>query len=519
MYCTKCGTENPQDAKYCYECGFQLKDSKISKNKYEVINDKVIKIYKENKSEKVKKRKGIIYILKGKFNIANDIKGDTLQNKRKILSIKKMYKLNILVTVILLCVILFAVYIVSYKLFSNSKINNAKIINSQNRNVVSLEGNTTSNILNSGIISEKNNWIYYNDSDGLYKMKSDGGSITKISKDNSDYINVVNNYIYYSNLSDGNSIYKIKTDGSDRSKIINTSVKSINVLGKWVYYCKSTENGLNFRLYKINLDGSNNTKISDDSIVDGNFTVVNGFIYYKVNSENGGEDLYRCKLDGSQKHKLLDNIDNFTINDKNIYYYTSLNNGGLFKVNLDGTNKTKLSDDVIDLIAISDNNIYYTVNQHINKILYSIDLNGKNKTKLYESNDFTNLNVTKNLLFFNTTTSESYAIKNIDISNISLSNNNASKKYDIDENQDYILHNSNTVKLKEEDLKNLTKDQLILARNELFARHGYIFNTPEFKEYFESKKWYHPDIFFNGELKDSIEKYNFNLIKKVEDSK
>ena len=57
---------------------------------------------------------------------------------------------------------------------------------------------------------------------------------------------------------------------------------------------------------------------------------------------------------------------------------------------------------------------------------------------------------------------------------------------------DYILPTSDSAYLTEKDLSALTKEQLRLARNEIYARHGYIFNDEELKEYFQSKSWYTP---------------------------
>ena len=60
-----------------------------------------------------------------------------------------------------------------------------------------------------------------------------------------------------------------------------------------------------------------------------------------------------------------------------------------------------------------------------------------------------------------------------------------------------------------------------LMRNEIYARHGYVFNTNPFKAYFNSKSWYHPDSSFKGddsELND-YEIKNVQTIKSVENSK
>ena len=59
---------------------------------------------------------------------------------------------------------------------------------------------------------------------------------------------------------------------------------------------------------------------------------------------------------------------------------------------------------------------------------------------------------------------------------------------------------------------------LSLIRNEIFARHGYVFKKEEYRNYFNSMPWYTPNPSFSGSVNDlnSIEKYNVELIKSLE---
>lgn len=59
---------------------------------------------------------------------------------------------------------------------------------------------------------------------------------------------------------------------------------------------------------------------------------------------------------------------------------------------------------------------------------------------------------------------------------------------------DYILPNSNSVYLTKEVLSKLNSEELRIARNEIYARHGYIFTTEDMIKYFEGKSWYTPSI-------------------------
>ena len=87
---------------------------------------------------------------------------------------------------------------------------------------------------------------------------------------------------------------------------------------------------------------------------------------------------------------------------------------------------------------------------------------------------------------------------------------------------EYILPNSATEYITREQLANLDINYLCLARNEIFARHGRSFITPEISAYFESKSWYTAQ--YSGEEFDAmmyrilseVEFANIELIKTVE---
>lgn len=87
---------------------------------------------------------------------------------------------------------------------------------------------------------------------------------------------------------------------------------------------------------------------------------------------------------------------------------------------------------------------------------------------------------------------------------------------------DYIIANSSTTRLTENDLAKYTAEQLRYARNEIYARHGYIFNNQELLNYFKTKSWYKPTISadsFNQASLNDIEKANVDLMNTVEATK
>ena len=80
-------------------------------------------------------------------------------------------------------------------------------------------------------------------------------------------------------------------------------------------------------------------------------------------------------------------------------------------------------------------------------------------------------------------------------------------------NSDYIFYDSDRRYLERYELVGLTDEQLRIARNELYARHGYIFTTSEMIDYFNSKQWY-IDI-KNKISKDKFKESMFNKYEKA----
>lgn len=141
----------------------------------------------------------------------------------------------------------------------------------------------------------------------------------------------------------------------------------------------------------------------------------------------------------------------------------------------------------------------------------------------YNENDYANYNSLLEKL------NEATATNNIDTSNTNVDNvytfsndNPSSLQGSIyDYSNDYIIYSSNSRYLSTSELRKYNKDTLALIRNEIFARHGYVFKTEPFKSYFRSKSWYTPDSSFTGSDSE-LNRYeieNIQTILSVEESK
>ncbi len=78
--------------------------------------------------------------------------------------------------------------------------------------------------------------------------------------------------------------------------------------------------------------------------------------------------------------------------------------------------------------------------------------------------------------------------------------------------EDSYLFNSDSAYITENYLKTLTEDQIALIRNEIYARHGYIFNTQKYNDYFSAKSWYKPNPNFSTAMFNAIETANNETI-------
>lgn len=88
---------------------------------------------------------------------------------------------------------------------------------------------------------------------------------------------------------------------------------------------------------------------------------------------------------------------------------------------------------------------------------------------------------------------------------------------------EYILPYSNTRYLTEEDVKGLGKDEIRIALNEIYARHGRIFQSEDLNAHFSSKSWYEPKYSaeefsaVESSIMNDYEKKNIEFLAEIRD--
>ncbi len=196
------------------------------------------------------------------------------------------------------------------------------------------------------------------------------------------------NWVYYSNTRHDYYLYKMRHDGSERQLLTTDVVLGINVVGEWIYYTNEDRSG-NGGLYKIRIDGTQKTKISSE--INYFVHVANGWIY--TSNLFGDRKLYRMKLDGSQKTLICDDrCGNVNIID-NWIYYTVSNDFAVYKMRVDGSGKTKIRDNFYgDGMTVCGNTIVATNTYEVLRIntdgggFYRYSENRKSKAFMNSNN-------------------------------------------------------------------------------------------------------------------------------------
>lgn len=90
------------------------------------------------------------------------------------------------------------------------------------------------------------------------------------------------------------------------------------------------------------------------------------------------------------------------------------------------------------------------------------------------------------------------------------------------QNSGFVFPNSSTELIEQQEAENLSDRDLIYAINEIYARHGYIFQSTEIREYYEQFSWYTGEVSsgdFSVDCFNQTERDNWALLVKERDSR
>ena len=195
--------------------------------------------------------------------------------------------------------------------------------------VANKKGTTQSNANQFGKVTTQGNWIYFSGQDRcLYRMRKDKSDIQSICNIGAVSINVVGEWIYFTDGSFG-GIYKIRLDGTQKTLLSSTTSYKVYVEGDWIYYTGNYNGG---KLYKMKTDGSSVTEIVKE---DCRGYIVNGNWIYYIKAEDGF--VYKCRTDGKSRTLVCAGFDggDLTLAGNKL---VAIKNDRVQSVNLDGSN-------------------------------------------------------------------------------------------------------------------------------------------------------------------------------------
>ncbi len=206
------------------------------------------------------------------------------------------------------------------------------------KNYNSFEGNSPSNIVNTGIASHENGFLYYSKFDNgykIFKLNLKTKTEKAIYEDNAKYINVYEDFLYYIRGSNGN-IIKLGTNGS-KALVLNDSICSnLYVTKDWIYYIDKLANNT---IHRINMKTHKSTLLVDMNA--SSLIVYKNFLYFVDLSDNNS--LYRYNMDTQEISLLVNSHIIFYTITEDIIFYTNASDGSfIYKADLDGSNNSKL---------------------------------------------------------------------------------------------------------------------------------------------------------------------------------
>lgn len=185
---------------------------------------------------------------------------------------------------------------------------------------------------------EVENLIFYNDC--LYYLKplapfvydlcriSVSGGDKNILANNVVEFNIYDDYIYYLN---SNGLYRMKIDSNERSLVSKDSILRFIVQNKHIFYLSYVNKG-KLGLFRMDIDGGSKLIIAEpDNAI---FNVDDDQCYF-IKDKN----IIKVSNDGKKESKIISDIDplSITLLDNWVYYSVEPSDGLLYKVKVDGS--------------------------------------------------------------------------------------------------------------------------------------------------------------------------------------
>ena len=204
------------------------------------------------------------------------------------------------------------------------------------------------NLMNKGLATGEDGWLYYATYDGIYRSRIDGSESEKIADTEASHLNKrgdwlvfsPHHYSYSSNNEYSGSpwIFRVPVDGGEPQEVAHVEAQQVTVLGDYVYYSGIDFETFEKSIYRVRLDGGEPEPVVRNVV--SRFYIDGDWVYYT------GKGLYRAKADGSAVEKISDFlVHTYLVVHDGWVYCVRYDDGCLYRIRTDGSDVQRLFGD------------------------------------------------------------------------------------------------------------------------------------------------------------------------------
>ena len=259
-----------------------------------------------------------------------------------------------------------------------------------------VKGNTSANLLQSGILAADEENIYYiNPMCAIYKESKATGEKSRLGDAEGIFLNVSDGWVYYLDIVTGQEIHRISTDGATKEVVYNCGedaiIGNLALVGNDLYFAvqeirddmtpelqeQIAQQGgdmYQYRLYNLTIGKEKAKRVSEYDI--NQFIYYKGRIYFLEMSENA---LFSMDRNGGDLKKLVSGpIYGFNLHRDTLYYVdgtvdetTGQPKLPLIAAEMDGTYRDAVVDDkMVMIFGLDGDTMTYLAYEDDNFVLY-----------------------------------------------------------------------------------------------------------------------------------------------------
>lgn len=219
------------------------------------------------------------------------------------------------------------------------------------------------NLMNEGLVTSADGWVYYVMYDGVYRSRRDGSELKKIADTEASHLNKWGEWLVFSpnhyNTSSSKDysgspwIFRVPVDGGEAEEVAHVQARQVTVVDDHIYY-----RGTEYVTFQWNVSrmevGGGDSELEVANVMS-RFYIDGDWIYY---TDKG---IFRAKIDGTAVEQITDFlVYTYMIVSDDWIYCVRYDDGCLCRISTDGTEIQRLFTDYrCEGLNVADGWIYF----------------------------------------------------------------------------------------------------------------------------------------------------------------